>query len=123
MGTDASNPLQLTEEIMKQHLDCVDTNSTHIVKCIEYARAKLIKYYNEGARMGDARMSIAAYQKIDRSLEDALKTFNDVDGRVKKNITDALNKEYAKARVPRRTRISKMETSMPRRAEKEGTVV
>ena len=84
---------------VQEQQEKIETNSTHVIKSLEYAASKLTEYYRGGAELNGMSYNrmLAIYTKI----EEALNEFNDTHTRVTSNIA---TKAKQMTNIPKRSR-------------------
>ena len=88
------DPTKITVE---EQANCIDKNSVHIIKSLQFAMKKLDEYYHGGAEMNG--MSYRAFLGLYNSMNDTLETFNSMN----KRITETVSKKgTSSSTVPRR---------------------
>jgi hypothetical protein len=88
------DPTKITVE---EQANCIDKNSVHIIKSLQFAMKKLDEYYHGGAEMNG--MSYRAFLGLYNSMNDTLETFNSMN----KRITETVSKKgTSSSAVPRR---------------------
>lgn len=88
------DPTKITVE---EQASCIEKNSVHIIKSLQFAMKKLDEYYHGGAEMNG--MSYRAFLGLYNSMNDTLETFNSMNNR----ISDAVSKKSSTTpSVPRR---------------------
>ena len=88
------DPTKITVE---EQTACIDKNSVHIIKSLQFAMKKLDEYYHGGAEMNG--MSYRAFLGLYNSMNDTLETFNSINNRIKETVS---KKSTMTSSVPRR---------------------
>ena len=88
------DPTKITVE---EQASCIEKNSVHIVKSLQFAMKKLDEYYHGGAEMNG--MSYRAFLGLYNSMNDTLETFNSINNRITETVS---KKSTTTSSVPRR---------------------
>ena len=88
------DPTKITVE---EQTSCIDKNSVHIIKSLQFAMKKLDEYYHGGAEMNG--MSYRAFLGLYNSMNDTLETFNSINNRIKETVS---KKSTMTSSIPRR---------------------
>lgn len=88
------DPTTITLEEQKA---CIEKNSVHVIKSLEFAKKKLEEYYHGGAEMNG--MSYNAMLKLYNAINDSLEAFESINNRITGNVN---NKTSHLTTIPRR---------------------
>lgn len=88
------DPTKITIDNQKE---CIEKNSVHVIKSLEFAKKKLEEYYHGGGEYNG--MSYNAMLKLYNLMNDALESFESIHGRISTNIN---NKSSQMSSIPRR---------------------
>ena len=83
------DPTKITVE---EQTACIDKNSVHIIKSLQFAMKKLDEYYHGGAEMNG--MSYRAFLGLYNSMNDTLETFNSINNRITETVSKKSTTTY-----------------------------
>lgn len=86
-----------TNTTVEEQASCIEKNSVHIIKSLQFAMKKLEEYYHGGAEMNG--MSYRAFLGLYNSMNDTLETFNSMNNRITGTVS---KKPTTPSSVPRR---------------------
>lgn len=86
-----------TKISIEEQKACIEKNSMHVIKSLEFAKKKLEEYYHGGGEMNG--MSYNAMLKLYNIMNDALEAFESIHGRISTNIN---SKSSSITNIPRR---------------------